>query len=142
MHIVAPRPMIGASSVSLFPYRGGAGPMGLFKDLKRTTQAVAAAPQAKAAAEAEAAALRATDIDPDDPVLEPVEGVTIERYAELCAALAGAGLASEADVDTWAVAQGLEPGSYQRVSEAWNTRMGTHRALTNRFGALYSAAAR
>ena len=120
--------------------------MGMFKDFKNAVQqrtdAVINAPQASAAANAQAAALQSTDIDPNDPVLEPIDGVTIERYAELCAAVASAGLKTEDEVDAWAVQQGLAPGGYKRVAEGWNARMGTHRALTNRFGALYTAAAK
>jgi hypothetical protein len=120
--------------------------MGMFRDIKNTMQqageAAANAPQAAAAANAQAAAFQSTDIDPNDPVLEPIEGVTIERYAELCAAIVGAGLRSEDEVDAWAVDQGLEPGGYKRVADGWNARMGTHRALTNRYGALYTAAAK
>ncbi|MGQ0805417.1 MAG: hypothetical protein ACT4PI_16335 [Actinomycetota bacterium] len=120
--------------------------MGMFKDLKNTMQqageAAANAPAAAAAANANAAAVQSTDIDPNDPVLEPIEGVTIERYAELCAAISSAGLKTEDEVDAWAVKQGLQAGGYKRVADGWNARMGTHRALTNRFGGLYTAAAK
>jgi hypothetical protein len=120
--------------------------MGMFKDLKNTIQqageAAANAPQAAAAANAQAAAFQSTDIAPDDPVLEPIEGVTIERYAELCAAITGAGLKTEEEVEAWAVGQGLAPGGYKRVADGWNARMGTNIALTNRYGALYTAAAK
>ena len=121
--------------------------MGMFKDIKNTMQqagdAAANAPVAAAAANAQAAAFQSTDIDPNDPVLEPIEGVTIERYAELSAAVVGAGLKTEDEVEAWAVQQqGLPAGGYKRVADGWNARMGTHRALTNRFGALYTAAAK
>ena len=120
--------------------------MGMFKDMKNAVQlradGVMNASQAKAAADAQAAAFQSTDIDPNDPVLEPIEGVTIERYAELCAAVASAGMKTEDEVEAWAVQQGLAPGGYKRVADGWNARMGTHRALTNRFGALYTAAAK
>jgi hypothetical protein len=90
--------------------------MGLFDNMKNTiqnaNQAAAAAPGASAAAHGQAAALQSTDIDPNDPVLEPIEGITVERYAELCAGVTAAGLRSEEEVDAWAVQQGLAPGGY------------------------------
>jgi hypothetical protein len=52
--------------------------------------------------------------------------------------VAGAGLKDEADVDQWAQQQGLQAGQFKRVSDEFTKRMGTNRALTNRFGMLYA----
>ena len=120
--------------------------MGFFKDIKSTlgsaTEAAKNAPAAKQAAEAQATAMQAgmTDgsYDPNDPGFEPVEGVTLEQYAKLCKAVAGAGLKDEADVDQWAQQQGLQAGQFKRVNDEFTKRMGTNRALTNRFGMLYA----
>jgi hypothetical protein len=120
--------------------------VGFFKDIKSTlgsaTEAAKAAPAAKQAAEAQAADLQAglteSTVDPNDPGFEPVEGVTLEQYAKLCKALAGAGLKDEAEVDQWAQQHGLESGQFKRVSDEYTHRMGTNRALTNRFGMLYA----
>jgi hypothetical protein len=62
--------------------------------------------------------------------------VTLEQYAKLCKALAGAGL--KAEVEEWARQQGLQTGQFKRVSDEFTARMGTNRALTNRFGMLYA----
>jgi hypothetical protein len=120
--------------------------MGFFKDIKSSlgsaTEAAKNAPAAKQAAEAQATAMQAGmtegSYDANDPGFEPVEGVTLEQYAKLCKAVAGAGLKDEADVDTWAQQQGLQAGQFKRVNEEFTKRMGTNRALTNRFGMLYS----
>ena len=120
--------------------------MGFFKDIKSTlgsaTEAAKSAPAAKQAAEAQATAMQAGmtegSFDPNDPGFEPVEGVTLEQYAKLCKAVAGAGLKDEAEVDTWAQQQGLQAGQFKRVNDEFTKRMGTNRALTNRFGMLYS----
>ncbi len=120
--------------------------MGFFKDIKSTlgsaTEAAKAAPAAKQAAEAQADSLQAgltpDTVDADDPGFEPVEGVTLEQYAKLCKAVAGAGLKDEAEVDQWAEQQGLQAGQFKRVSDEFTKRMGTNRALTNRFGMLYA----
>ena len=80
--------------------------MGFFKDIKSTlgsaTEAAKNAPAAKQAADANAEALQAgltpDTVDPNDPGFEPVEGVTLDQYAKLCKAVAGAGLKDEAEV--------------------------------------------
>ena len=120
--------------------------MGFFKDIKSTlgsaTEAAKNAPAAKQAAEARATEAQAGLVDgtqdPNDPGFEPVEGVTLDQYAKLCKAVAGSGLKDEAEVDQWAQQQGLEVGQFKRVSEEFTKRMGTNRALTNRFGMLYA----
>ena len=120
--------------------------MGFFKDIKSTlgsaTEAAKNAPAAKQAAEAQATAMQAGmtegSYDPNDPGFEPVEGVTLAQDAKLCKAVAGAGLKDEADVDQWAQQQGLQAGQFKRVNDEFTKRMGTNRALTNRFGMLYA----
>jgi hypothetical protein len=120
--------------------------VGFFKDIKSTlgsaTEAAKNAPAAKQAAEARATEAKAGLVDgaqdPNDPGFEPVEGVTLDKYAKLCKAVAGAGLKDEADVDQWAQQQGLHAGQFKRVSDEFTKRMGTNRALTNRFGMLYA----
>jgi hypothetical protein len=120
--------------------------VGFFKDIKSTlgsaTEAAKNAPAAKQAAENQATAMQAGltegTYDPSDPGFEPVEGVTLDQYAKLCKTLAGAGLKDEAEVDQWAQQQGLQAGQFKRVNEEFTKRMGTNRALTNRFGMLYA----
>jgi len=120
--------------------------VGFFKDIKSTlgsaTEVAKAAPAARRAADAQADALQAgltpDTVDADDPGFEPVEGVTLEQYAKLCKSLAGAGLKDEAQVDGWAQQQGLTEGQFKRVNDEYTKRMGTNRALTNRFGMLYA----
>jgi hypothetical protein len=120
--------------------------VGFFKDIKSTlgsaAEAAKNAPAAKQAAEDQATAAQAGLVDgtqdPNDPGFEPVEGVTLDQYAKLCKAVAGAGLKDEAEVDQWAQQQGLQTGQFKRVSDEFTKRMGTNRALTNRFGMLYA----
>ena len=120
--------------------------MGFFKDIKSTlgsaTEAAKNAPAAKQAAEDQATAAQAGLVDgtqdPNDPGFEPVEGVTLDQYATLCKSVAGAGLKDEAEVDQWAQQQGLQTGQFKRVNDEFTKRMGTNRALTNRFGMLYA----
>jgi hypothetical protein len=120
--------------------------VGFFKDIKSTlgsaTEAAKNAPAAKQAAEDRATEAQAGLVDgtqdPNDPGFDPVEGVTLDQYAKLCKSVAGAGLKDEAEVDQWAQQQGLQTGQFKRVSDEFTKRMGTNRALTNRFGMLYA----
>jgi hypothetical protein len=120
--------------------------VGLFRNVKDSlasaTEAAKHAPAAKEAAEAQATAAQAGltegTYDANDPGFEPVEGVSLEQYAKLCKALAGAGLKDEAEVDQWTQQQGLQAGQFKRVNDEFTKRMGTNRALTNRFGMLYA----
>ncbi len=110
--------------------------MGFFKDIKSTlgsaTEAAKNAPAAKQAAEDQATAAQVGLVDgtqdPNDPGFEPVEGVTLDQYAKLCKAVAGAGLKDEAEVDQWAQQQGLQTGQFKRVSDEFTKRMGTNRS--------------
>ena len=120
--------------------------MGFFKDINSTlgsaTEAAKNAPAAKQAAEDRATEAQAGLVDgtqdPNDPGFEPVEGVTLDQYAKLCKAVARARLKVEAEVEQWAQQQGLQTGQFKRVSDEFTKRMGTNRALTNRFGMLYA----
>jgi hypothetical protein len=120
--------------------------VGFFKDIKSTlgsaTEPAKNAPAANQAAEDQATTAQAGLVDgtqdPNDPGFEPVEGVTLDQYAKLCKSVAGAGLKDEAEVDRWAQQQGLRTGQFKRVSDEFTKRMGTNRALTNRFGMLYA----
>jgi hypothetical protein len=120
--------------------------VGFFKDIKITlgsaTEPAKNAPAANQAAEDQATTAQAGLVDgtqdPNDPGFEPVEGVTLDQYAKLCKSVAGAGLKDEAEVDRWAQQQGLRTGQFKRVSDEFTKRMGTNRALTNRFGMLYA----
>jgi hypothetical protein len=103
--------------------------VGFFKDIKSTLgSATEAAKASRQAAEAQATAAQAGltegTYDPNDPGFDPVEGVTLEQYAKLCKAVAGAGLKDEAEVDQWSQQQGLEAGQFKRVSDEFTKRNG------------------
>ncbi|HYH27370.1 MAG TPA: hypothetical protein VEA19_01180 [Actinomycetota bacterium] len=52
---------------------------------------------------------------------EPVEGVTLEKYAEVAAALTGA--TTEEEVEERAAARGFPAGRYAAIAEVWNQRV-------------------
>src|SRR5437870_12809166 len=100
------------------------------------TEAAKNAPAAKQAADAQAEALQAgltpDTVDPNDPGFEPVEGVTLDQYAKLCKAVAGAGPKDEAEVDQWSQQQGRQAGQVQRVGGGSTKRLGTRPGLKHR----------
>jgi len=69
---------------------------------------------------------------------EPVEGVTLEKYAELAAAMTGATTAEEAEER--AVARGLPPGRYAAIAEVWNERVLGIPEVGARYSELYLSA--
>ncbi|HEX9823538.1 MAG TPA: hypothetical protein VGB51_03975 [Actinomycetota bacterium] len=79
------------------------------------------------------------DADP----FEPVEGVTLERYARAAVAFhrAGADRSAE-DVETLAVANGIPAGRINAIAEAWNGRMTEHPEVVTRYSELYQQAMR
>lgn len=73
------------------------------------------------------------------PMLEPIEGVTMEKYAELCAH-AAAGL-SQADYQRMLAQSGLDQAKFDRVSKAWIERMSrdTDSVINNVYAKAFAA---
>ena len=69
----------------------------------------------------------------------PIEGVTLERYAELMVALHGA---AGKEVEARAQAHGVPAGRFHAVVEGWNRRLAEHREVVQRYSALYQEALR
>ena len=121
--------------------------MGFFKDksdsIQNAMNAAQNAPQAQANAEAQAAALNAgmtpDSFDPNDPGFAPIEGITLEEYVRLAKLVTTAGIQTAEEVDPFMVTQGLPAGGWKTISDGWNARMSTNRAVLNRYGILYSA---
>jgi crotonobetainyl-CoA:carnitine CoA-transferase CaiB-like acyl-CoA transferase len=81
---------------------------------------------------------RTEGIEPADP-FEPVEGVTLERYAEAAVAFHRA---SGDDVESLAVANGIPAGRINAIAEVWNRRMAEHPEVVTRYSELYQQALR
>jgi hypothetical protein len=77
-------------------------------------------------------------IDPDDPAFAPIEGVTIDRYAEVTAALARQNLAGLDQIEAWLETQGVARGTWESVQHGWVQRMAANVQVRNRYGVLYS----
>lgn len=98
--------------------------------------------EANAATAAQSQAMMTgTTIPPGDPRLEPIAGVTLEKYAEVSKAAALQG-ADEAGFVGLALARGVvSPEAWVEAYQGWNARMQGDMQLATQFGHLYQAAA-
>jgi hypothetical protein len=127
--------------------------MAAFKKIKDLKKAVSEAPglidqaqkmqqqaqemQAAQMAAGTPAAGAAGDIDPQ--LLEPIAGVTIEKYAEVSKAI-GERKLDQAGIDRLVLSQGLTPEAWQAAYDGWNERFKGNMALSVHFGTLYQQA--
>ncbi len=134
--------------------------MGLMKDFKDMKNVVAAAPemvdeaqkmaansQAMAAQQQQAAAAMmaqqqqaAAAVPATGPDFEPIDGVTLEQFAEVAKGLA------EYNYDQNMAPQvagmkGISADAWQTASAAWNDRIKANPAVAQRFNALYTGRA-
>jgi hypothetical protein len=116
--------------------------MGIFKDIKNTVNSANTLAQQAGAMQAQQmqmANAAAAPTDFNDPVWSPIEGITIDRYAQLSAGLAKRGLGI-ADAKQYVEGEGVVPGTWEAVVNGWNARMGSTPAVMQRYGQLYSSA--
>ncbi len=133
--------------------------MGLMKDLKNMKETVAAAPgmveeaqkmaanaQAMAAQQQQAAAAmmaqqQAAAAGPAvGPDFEPVQGVTLEQFAEVAKGLAEYNYDQTMAVQV-AGMKGIAPNAWQAAADTWNERIKSNPAVAQRFNALYTGRA-
>ena len=134
--------------------------MGLFKSMKDMKNTVAAAPdmidqaqklganaQAMAAQQQAAAAAQmaqqqaaASAGDATGPDFEPVEGVSLELYAEISKGLAAYNY-DQSMAPMIAGEKGVSPDAWQTAVDTWNARMKSNPAVGQRFNALYTGRA-
>ena len=101
----------------------------------------ATAPTAEGAgAGREARAVRLRPVDLDDPVWAPIEGITLDRYAQLTAALARDDLGRSDRTQAWLESEGVAPGTWGQVQAGWVNRMSKNEAVRTRYGVLYAQA--
>jgi hypothetical protein len=111
--------------------------MGLFKSMKNTKGMIADAQQMQADANAMIDDAN-QPVNEDDPAFEPIEGISLDQYARITAALAQQNLAGIDQVEAWVETQGIQPGTWQAVQNGWVQRMSGNAQVRNRYGVLYS----
>lgn len=131
--------------------------MGVFKQIKDLKNVVAQAPgaidqaqkmaaQAQQMQAAQAAAMQAQvpqvggapgGVDP--ALLEPIAGISLERYAQLAKSI-GERKLDQAGVESFVKLQGHSPEDWQAAYDGWNARFKGNMALSVQFGNLYQQA--
>jgi hypothetical protein len=119
--------------------------VGLFKDMKDTMDdandpAGQASVMQQNAYAAQAAANQPVDLD--EPVWQPISGITLDKYAQLTAAMARQNLGTPDQTQAWLEAQGVQAGTWAEVQTGWVNRMATNEAVRTRYGVLYSQSPR
>ncbi len=77
-------------------------------------------------------------LDPSDPVWAPIEGITIDQYADISAGLATCGARGADEVAAYVQSQGVRPGTWLTVVNGFNQRMATSQVVMQRYGYRYS----
>jgi hypothetical protein len=121
-----PRPPEERTAVGLF--KNAKDTMGDADDLAVQMQADVSASQAAAQ----------QPVDLTDPVWAPIDGITLDKYAQLTAAMARQNLGTSDEAQAWLEAQGVAVGTWPNVQTGWVNRMATNEAVRTRYGVLYS----
>jgi len=115
--------------------------VGLFENAKESTDGAGAqtgqsAEMTGAMYAAQAAAQQPVDLN--DPVWAPIDGITLDKYAQLTAALARQDLGTSDEAQAWLESHGVKPGTWGDVQTGWVNRMSSSEAVRTRYGVLYA----
>ncbi len=116
--------------------------MGFFKDMKNMMNSAntlvnsAQQYQNQAVAQQQAAT---QPYDPNDPSFAPIEGISLDLYAEITAGLLKNGVMGIENVTKFAESKGVPAGAWTTVQNGWVSRMGQSPAVMNRYGHIYNA---
>jgi hypothetical protein len=78
--------------------------------------------------------------DASAPEFEPVQGIDLEKYAQLCKLITRESLPDEAAVDARLAGEGVPAGQWKAIAAEWNKRMGTHPAVMNQYAIMFGNA--
>jgi len=116
--------------------------MGLFKDFKGMMDSAKdltkQAQEYQQQAQADQAAANAP-VDLNNPMWAPIEGVTLDKYAEISAGLMKNTIMGIENVNKYVESMGVPTGAWQAVQNGWTARMGQNVPVRTRFGNIYNA---
>jgi hypothetical protein len=130
--------------------------MGLFKQMKDMKTMVNAAPamvdqamalgaQAQQMGAAQQAAMGAQmggmpgPVDPNDPMLAPIAGIDLQRYAQLSKAIGHYGLRSAEQIDEYMTRAGHTPEAWQEAYDGWNARFKANMSLSMLYAQYFNS---
>jgi hypothetical protein len=76
----------------------------------------------------------------DDPIWQPIEGISLELYAVTAKKASNLGVTDEAGMREVAAQEGLDPDKYVAASHGWTARMGQNMAVGQKFRTYYDPA--
>jgi hypothetical protein len=77
-------------------------------------------------------------VDLNDPIWAPIDGITLDKYAQLTAAMAREDVGTADQAQAWLESHGVKPGTWGQVQTGWVNRMATNEAVRTRYGILYA----
>jgi len=115
--------------------------MGLFKDFKGMMDSAKdlskqAQEMQQQAQQAQQAATQPVDLN--NPMWQPIEGITLDKYAEISAGLMKNGVMGLENVAKFVEGLGVPAGAWQTVQNGWVARMGQNEPVRTRYGILYN----
>jgi hypothetical protein len=132
--------------------------VGLFKQMKDMKTAVEAAPGLVAQAQqlgAQAQSLQAANaqamgqvgltggmpgpVDPNDPMLAPIEGIDLMRYAQLSKAIGHFQLRSQEQIDDYMRSAGHTSDAWQSAYDGWNARFKANMSLSTLYAQYFNS---
>lgn len=75
----------------------------------------------------------------DDPIFDPVEGITLQHYGWIAKLGTNAGVTDEAGMAAIAEQNGLDGPTFLRAVKVWTERMGQNMAVGQKFRQYYDA---
>jgi hypothetical protein len=82
---------------------------------------------------------QSADLADGDARLAPIEGITLQRYAEVSKVAATRGL-DQVGLAEYVRSRGYDPQAWARAAEGWNARFRGDMQLATHFGRLYTEA--
>jgi hypothetical protein len=76
----------------------------------------------------------------DDPIFDPIEGISLEEYARVAKIGSNQGVTDEAGMAAVAAAEGIDPAAWSTAAKGWIDRMGQNMAIGQAFRKHYDAA--
>jgi hypothetical protein len=132
--------------------------VGLFKQMKDMKTTVEAAPGLVSQAQqmgAQAQAMQAANaqamgqmglaggmpapVDPNDPMLAPIEGIDLLRYAQLSKAIGHYQLRSQEQIDDYMRSAGHTPEAWQAAYDGWNARFRANMSLSTLYAQYFNS---
>ena len=80
-------------------------------------------------------------VDPNDPLLAPIAGIDLARYAQVSKAIAHYSLRTQEQIDDYLTRAGHLPTDWQAAADGWNARFKTNTGLSMMYAEHYGAVA-